>query len=131
MDRVFTPTNSSEQIYRALGKPTRTVVYTEPVLASAIPRLASHLQFHEELPSGTPIGRCDDFAFRGRIYNPDGEGLAYLNTFLPIMGEIIAFPFAAYQAIKESRQIHRYRVWYRADERYFAHVELSDHREEK
>lgn len=124
MSRVFVSTNSQAQIRQALGKPTAEITYPEPLAASTIPELGFRIRF-EKLPPETLIQGYDDFAYRGRLYAPDGEGLAYMNTFTPMIGEVIFFPFVALGAIGESSEIHRYRVWYRTDGTFFAQMPLA------
>jgi hypothetical protein len=130
MRRVFVPAASVATIRKELGQPTVQVSFPQALPASGIPELVTLAKFTRELSLSTPIGSHEDYAFKGRVYRDEAEGIVMVDTLTFGAGELLMFPLAVHGAVQDSHTTHRYRVWYRPDSNYFAHVELLTQQKE-
>jgi hypothetical protein len=124
MNRLFVPNASVETIRKELGQPTAQFSYPQALPASQIPEVVTLAKFRKDLLLATPLGSHEDYAFKGRVYRDEAEGIAMVDTLTFGTGELLMFPLAVHGAVQDSHRTHRYRVWSRTDSGYFAHVEL-------
>jgi hypothetical protein len=137
IDKVFVSEKSQRDIQKALGCPTSTITYPQPVPAAAIPELSQRLQWshpfstnHLKLKNAM-IASHADYAYRGWISDRSqraGWSMGVEMIVLPTLGlgELFLFPYSIYWAVGESFRVHHFRVWYGADRNYVAHITLPE-----
>jgi hypothetical protein len=126
MDRVFTAGASDQKIRKSLGPPITQVAYPQPRAASEIPEIVKLAKLTPTLPLTNSVAGYEEYSFQGRVYQDESQGIVMVDTITFGAGELLLFPLSVRQAAQDRNRVHRFRVWYRPDRTYFAHVELVE-----
>jgi hypothetical protein len=127
VENVLRPGKSDQAIQTMLGAPTGRFIFPEPIPAYQVYELAKLGRYDERLQLETPILGYADYQFTGWVYNPEAyQVFGMAAAFTLGISEFVLFPSLIGYTIDQSHIVHRYRVWYRTDHTYFAHIS-SDH----
>jgi hypothetical protein len=126
--RVLTAGKTDQQIRKVLGQPTSHDSFSGSRPASSFPELVRLSRVLRDLPLDAPLSGYEDYEYRGNVYAPERyQAFGMIGGMTFGAGEVIQFPWLVSYTVKEGKVVHRFRVWYRPDRTYFAHVWSDDY----
>jgi hypothetical protein len=126
--RVLKAGKTDQQIRKILGQPTAQKRFSVSRPASAVPELVRLSRVLRDMPLDARLSGYEDYEYRGNVYAPDRyEAYGMIGGMTFGAGEVIQIPWLVSYTLKEGKVVHRFRVWYRPDRTYLAHVWSDDY----
>lgn len=126
--RVLKAGKNDHQIRQVLGQPAAQESFSVSRPVSDVPELVRLSRVLRHIRLDAPLSGYKDYEYRGNVYDPERfQGFGMIGSMTFGAGEVVQFPWLVSYTIKEGKVVHRFRVWYRPDRTYFAHVWSDDY----